>query len=62
MHLVTEQRDYMVCSRGVVVDDSARRFWLRRFSHVELARMAAAMTGREPDVERIGRERRRLLP
>jgi hypothetical protein len=45
-----------------VVDDGARVYWLRRFTDHELAEMAAAVTGREPDLERIGRERRRLAP
>jgi hypothetical protein len=34
--------------------------WLRRLSDDQLAEMAAAMTGRAADVERIARERRRL--
>jgi hypothetical protein len=43
-----------------VVDDSSRAWWLRRFNDEEIATMAAAVFGREPDLERIARERARL--
>jgi hypothetical protein len=35
-------------------------FWLRQFSDEEVATMAAAVFGREPVLERIASERRRL--
>jgi hypothetical protein len=46
--------------RVVVVDDRARLFWLRRYTDEEIACMAAAVSGGDPDLERIARERRRL--
>ena len=48
-------------ARRVVVDDSARRWWLRQFGEREIATMAAAVSGQdEADLERIARERRGL--
>jgi hypothetical protein len=44
--------------RQLAVDDSARAWWLRQFTDAEIANMASAVTGgREPDIDRIGRER-----
>jgi hypothetical protein len=37
--------------RRDAVDDSARLFWLRRYTNEEIATMAAAVSGREPDLE-----------
>ena len=48
--------------RPVVVDDSSRAWWLQQFTDFELAEMAAALTGGEPDLEHIAQERRRLAP
>jgi hypothetical protein len=46
-------------ARGVV-DDTARLWWLRKFTDEEIATMAAAMTGCVPDLPRIASERERL--
>jgi hypothetical protein len=47
-------------AQGVLLSTTALAASGRRLSDAELAEMAAAVSGREPDRERIAQKRRRL--